>query len=61
MSSFTLSNTLARLGAASAAILAPVVAFAQEAAPAAAEAVAAAPVPDKADTVFMYITTLLVL
>jgi Amt family ammonium transporter len=38
-------------------MLAPVVAFAQEAAPAAA----ATPVPDKADTTFMFLSTLLVL
>ncbi|PLU15246.1 ammonia channel protein [Sinorhizobium medicae] len=38
-------------------MLAPVVAFAQEAAPAAA----ATPVPDKADTAFMFLSTLLVL
>jgi Amt family ammonium transporter len=49
------------LGAASAAVLAPALAFAQDAAPAVAEVVAAAPVPDKADTAFMYIATLLVL
>ncbi|MDI7862390.1 ammonium transporter [Rhizobiaceae bacterium n13] len=55
-----LSTSLARLGAVSAAVLAPVVAFAQETAPAAAEAVAAAPVPDKGDTAFMFISTLLV-
>lgn len=46
------------LGAASAALLAPALAFAQDTAPAVA---AAAPVPDKADTAFMYIATLLVL
>jgi Amt family ammonium transporter len=61
MSSFKLSHTLSRVAAATTAMLAPVVAFAQETAPAATEAVAAAPVPDKADTVFMYVTTLLVL
>lgn len=43
------------LGSASAAMLAPALAFAQDA------AVAAAPVPEKADTAFMYIATLLVL
>lgn len=57
MSSFTLSNSLRRVGATAAAMLAPVVAFAQEAAPAAA----ATPVPDKADTTFMFLSTLLVL
>jgi Amt family ammonium transporter len=49
------------VGAAAAALLAPAVAFAQEAAPAAAEAVAAAPVPDKGDTAFMFVCTILVL
>ncbi|MDX0273614.1 ammonium transporter [Sinorhizobium meliloti] len=57
MSSFTLSTSLRRVGATAAAMLAPVVAFAQEAAPAAA----ATPVPDKADTAFMFLSTLLVL
>ncbi|MGD9478971.1 ammonium transporter [Shinella sp. G-2] len=57
MSSFKLSHTLPRMAAAATAVLAPAVAFAQEAAPAAA---AAAPVPDKADTVFMFVSTLLV-
>jgi Amt family ammonium transporter len=61
MSSFKLSTSLGRVGAAAAAFLAPAVAFAQEAAPAAAEAVAAAPVPDKGDTAFMFISTILVL
>ncbi|NRP16985.1 Ammonia channel [Ensifer adhaerens] len=60
MSSSKLSTSLVRIGAASAALLSPVVAFAQEAAPAAAAATAAAPVPDKADTAFMFISTLLV-
>ncbi|MBM3095141.1 ammonium transporter [Ensifer sp. T173] len=60
MSSSKLSTSLVRIGAASAALLAPVVAFAQEAAPAAAAASTAAPVPDKADTAFMFISTLLV-
>ena len=60
MSSFKFSHTLSCLAAAGAAVLAPVVAFAQEAAPAATEAVAAAPVPDKADTTFMFLSTLLV-
>ena len=57
MLSFTLSTSLRRVGATAAAMLAPVVAFAQEAAPAAA----ATPVPDKADTTFMFLSTLLVL
>ncbi len=61
MSSHTLNSMLGRVGAAAAAVLAPVVAFAQETAPAAAEAAAAAPVPDKGDTAFMFISTLLVL
>jgi ammonium transporter, Amt family len=60
MSSFKFSHTLSCLAAAGAAVLAPVIAFAQEAAPAATEAAAAAPVPDKADTVFMFLSTLLV-
>jgi len=61
MSSFKLSTSLGRVSAAAAALLAPVVAFAQETAPAAAEAVAAAPVPDKGDTAFMFISSILVL
>ncbi|MFN3720361.1 MAG: ammonium transporter [Rhizobium rhizophilum] len=61
MSFAKLNSNLVRLGAASAALLAPVVAYAQEAAPAAAEAVAAAPVPDKGDTAFMFLCTILVL
>lgn len=61
MSFANLNSNLVRLGAASAAVLAPVIAFAQEAAPAAAEAVAAAPVPDKGDTAFMFLCTILVL
>ncbi|WJH41399.1 ammonium transporter [Aliirhizobium terrae] len=54
-------SNLGRMGAAAAAFLAPVVAFAQDAAAPAAEAAAAAPVPDKGDTAFMFICTLLVL
>jgi len=54
-------SNLGRLSAAAAAFFAPVVAFAQEAAPAAAEAVAAAPVPNKGDTAFMFVCTILVL
>lgn len=61
MSSFKLSTSLGRVGAAAAALLAPAIAFAQEAAPAAAEAVAAAPVPNKGDTAFMFVCTILVL
>jgi Amt family ammonium transporter len=49
------------VGAAAAALLAPAIAFAQETAPAAVEAVAAAPVPDKGDTAFMFISSILVL
>lgn len=61
MSISKFSPTLARLATASAALLAPVVAFAQDAATTAAPAAAAAPVPDKGDTAFMFISTLLVL
>jgi ammonium transporter, Amt family len=61
MSSFKLTHSLSRMAAAMTAVLAPVVAFAQETAPAATEAAAAAPVPDKADTAFMYLATILVL
>ncbi|MGG2478534.1 ammonium transporter [Rhizobium sp. BR5] len=50
--------TLGKLGAAAAALMAPAIAFAQDAAPAVA---AAAPVPEKADTAFMYVATILVL
>ena len=57
---FTKISSLGRMGAAVAAVFAPVVAFAQEAAAPAAEAAAAVPVPDKADTAFMFICTLLV-
>ena len=53
-----ISTSLGRLGVASAAFLAPVAAFAQEAAAPAAEAAAA--VPEKGDTAFMFICTLLV-
>ncbi|WCK01926.1 ammonium transporter [Agrobacterium tumefaciens] len=49
---------LGKLGAAATALMAPAIAFAQDAAPAVA---AAAPVPEKADTAFMYIATILVL
>jgi Amt family ammonium transporter len=61
MSTLKLSTSLGRVSAAAAALLAPAIAFAQETAPAAAEAVAAAPVPDKGDTAFMFICTILVL
>ncbi len=61
MSLTKFSSTCARIGAASAVLLAPVVAFAQEAAPAVAEAAAAAPVPNKGDTTFMFLSTILVL
>ncbi len=63
MSDFKLSTSLGRIGATAAALLAPVVAFAQETAPAAADAAAAAaaaPVPNKGDSAFMFICTLLV-
>ncbi|THF50198.1 ammonium transporter [Allorhizobium terrae] len=60
MSFSKFTSRAASLGAASAALLAPVVAFAQDAAPAAATAAAAA-APDKGDTAFMFISTLLVL
>jgi Amt family ammonium transporter len=64
MSFANFNSNLVRLGAASAALLAPVVAFAQEAAPAAAEvAAAAAPAMtvDKGDTTWMLVSALLVL
>jgi Amt family ammonium transporter len=51
-------TSLVRLSAAAAAFLSPVIAFAQEAAAPAAEAAAA--VPEKGDTAFMFICTLLV-
>jgi Amt family ammonium transporter len=61
MSISKVTSTCARLAGASAALLAPVAAFAQDAAATAAPAAAAAPVPDKGDTAFMFISTLLVL
>ncbi|MDW5315532.1 ammonium transporter [Rhizobium sp. PL01] len=61
MSTMKLSTSLGRVSAAAAAVLAPAIAFAQETAPAAAEAAAAVPVPDKGDTAFMFICTILVL
>jgi ammonium transporter, Amt family len=57
MSFFKFSSITGRLGALTAALVAPAIAFAQDAAPAAA----AAPVPDKGDTAFMFISTILVL
>ncbi len=60
MSFSKFTTALGVMGAAATGLLAPVIAFAQEAAPAAAEAAAAAPVPEKADTVFMFLATLLV-
>ena len=64
MSFSKFSSAFGALGVATAGLLAPVIAFAQEAAPAAAEAAAAAaaaPVPNKGDTAFMFLCTLLVL
>ncbi|MGF0539831.1 ammonium transporter [Agrobacterium sp. ES01] len=58
MSFSRLSSTCARLGATASMLLAPAIAFAQETAPAAVEA---APVPDKGDTAFMFLCTILVL
>ncbi len=58
----TLGRLSAGIGCASAgvaALLAPAIAFAQDAAP--AVAAAAAPVPDKGDTAFMFMSTILVL
>ena len=52
--SFKLPHILSRVAVATAGVLAPVAAFAQEAAP-------AVPVPDKADTVFMFVATLCIL
>ncbi|MDO3443113.1 ammonium transporter [Agrobacterium sp. V1] len=54
---FNKFSTLGKLGAGMAALMAPAIAFAQDAAPAAV----AAPVPEKADTAFMYVATILVL
>ena len=56
MSSSKFFNAFSCVAAGTAAILAPAIAFAQEAAPAAT----AAPLPEKADTVFMFLATLLV-
>lgn len=60
MSFSRISTSLGRLGAGTAALLAPAIAFAQEAAAPAAEAAAAAPVPEKADIAFMFLATILV-
>ncbi|MEZ2129827.1 MULTISPECIES: ammonium transporter [unclassified Sinorhizobium] len=60
MSISKFSSTFARIGAASAALLAPVVAFAQETAPAAAAAAPAMTV-DKGDNTWMLVSTVLVL
>ncbi len=59
MSFYKFSSSFGRVGAAAAALLAPAVAFAQETAPAAAAVVA--PVPNKGDTAFMFLCTILVL
>ncbi|NTF08730.1 ammonium transporter [Agrobacterium rubi] len=56
---FNRISTLGRLSAGAAALLAPAVAFAQDAA--APAATAAAAVPDKGDTAFMFLATILVL
>ncbi|WP_137136845.1 ammonium transporter [Rhizobium sp. FKY42] len=61
MSFNTFQTKLVRLGAASAAFLAPVVAFAQDAAPAAAAAAAPAMTVNKGDTTWMLVSALLVL
>ncbi|KQZ49386.1 ammonia channel protein [Rhizobium sp. Root149] len=61
MSFHTFQTTLMRLGAASAALLAPVVALAQDAAPAAAAAAAPAMTVNKGDTTWMLVSALLVL
>jgi Amt family ammonium transporter len=57
-----LSSTLVRAGALSVAVLAPAIAFAQQAAPAAATAVAAPAITmDKGDNTWMLVSTILVL
>lgn len=61
MSFHTFQTTLMRLGATSAALLAPVVALAQDAAPAAAAAAAPAMTVNKGDTTWMLVSALLVL
>jgi Amt family ammonium transporter len=59
MSATRLSTLLSRAALAASAVMAPVVAFAQDAAPAAAAA--AEPVADKGDSAFMFLATILVL
>lgn len=61
MSFHTFQTTLMRFGAASAALLAPVVALAQDAAPVAAAAAAPAMTVNKGDTTWMLVSALLVL
>ncbi|MBD9389492.1 ammonium transporter [Rhizobium sp. CG4] len=61
MSFSRISTSLGRLGAGTAALLAPAFAFAQEAAAPAAEAAAAAPTIDSGDTAWMLTSTVLVL
>jgi Amt family ammonium transporter len=61
MSISKFSSTFARLCAASAALLAPAVAFAQEAAPAATAAAAPAFTMDKGDNTWMLVSSALVL
>ncbi|MCM2293340.1 ammonium transporter [Allorhizobium sp. BGMRC 0089] len=63
MTSTNLKSHALRFAAAAAALMAPAIAFAQDAAPAAAAAAttAAAAVPNKGDTAFMFISTILVL
>jgi ammonium transporter, Amt family len=61
MSFSRISTSLGRLGAGTAALLAPAIAFAQEAAAPAAEAAAAAPTIDSGDTAWMLTSTVLVL
>lgn len=58
---FTKISTLSALGASAAALLAPIAAFAQDAAAPVVAAAAATPVPDKGDTAFMFLATILVL
>ncbi|WP_320201115.1 ammonium transporter [Agrobacterium sp. rho-13.3] len=58
---FNKISTLSALGASAAALLAPIAAFAQDAAAPAVAAAAAAPVPEKGDTAFMFLATILVL
>ncbi|KQO73812.1 ammonium transporter [Rhizobium sp. Leaf262] len=58
---FNRISKLGALGASAAALLAPIAAFAQDAAAPAVAAAAAAPAPDKGDTAFMFLATILVL